>query len=153
MFTRFNYDIARTRKKAEESAYSGKYALNTPGPGIHVPFIEDPHIRMQTWGANMMTNTIHLESDLFGLTRPLNRDLPGLNDYKKNTVPTSHVLYGNQHPFVEETRASDPAWMYRELEQPRWEKPFINPQNNLDKPFHDNIQTRILEKDYYVPGK
>ena len=44
-----------------------------------------------------------------------------------------------------------PAWMYRDLEQPRWEQPFLNPQANLEKGFHDNIQTRILEKDFFVP--
>jgi hypothetical protein len=42
--------------------------------------------------------------------------------------------------------------MYRDLEHPRWETPIINPQANLEKPFHDNIQTRILEKDFYQPS-
>tara|TARA_B100000902_G_C27243771_1_gene881436 strand:- start:845 stop:1000 length:156 start_codon:yes stop_codon:yes gene_type:complete len=29
----------------------------------------------------------------------------------------------------------------------------VDPQNikHIEKPFHDNIQTRILEKDYYKP--
>jgi hypothetical protein len=41
--------------------------------------------------------------------------------------------------------------MYKDLEQPRWELPWINPQSNLELQFPHNIQTRILEKDYYVP--
>jgi len=150
-FTRFNYDIARTKKTIEESSFAGKYALNRPGPGINVPFVEDPQIRLQQWGANMMTNTVNLESDLFGLSRPVNRDLVDTNDYKKNRVDTSSVFYSHSKPFIEESRASHPAWMYKDLEQTRWEKPFLNPQNNLEKVFQDNIQTRILEKDHYVP--
>ena len=38
-----------------------------------------------------------------------------------------------------------------DLEQIRWETPFLNPQSNVEKRFYDNISTRILEKDYYVP--
>jgi hypothetical protein len=43
--------------------------------------------------------------------------------------------------------------MFRDAVQPRWDYPLMNPQalNQLEKPFHDNVQTRILEKDYYVP--
>jgi len=150
-FTRFNYDVARTKKSIEESSFSGKYALNRPGPGLNVPFMEDPQIRVQQWGANMMTNTVNLESDLFGLSRPLNRDLVDINDVHKNQVNTSSVFYSSSQPFVAESRASHPAGMYKDLEQTRWEKPFLNPQNNLEKQFQDNIQTRILEKDFFVP--
>jgi hypothetical protein len=39
--------------------------------------------------------------------------------------------------------------MYRDLEQKRWETPFVNPQANVEKRFADNLQTRILEKDFY----
>ena len=41
--------------------------------------------------------------------------------------------------------------MYKDLEQTRWETPFINPQDNFELQFNNNIQTRILEKDYFVP--
>jgi hypothetical protein len=68
-FTRFHDDPNRIRKQAAELSYAGKYALNTPGPGDNIPFLEDPQVRLQTWGANLMTNTINLESDLRGLTR------------------------------------------------------------------------------------
>jgi len=150
-FTRFNYDSARTKKTIEESSFAGKYALNTPGPGINIPFIEDTQMRIQKWGANMMTNTVNLESDLLGLSRPLNRDLIETNDYKINRAKTSSVYYNTSAPFIDESRASHPAWTYKDLEQTRWETPFLNPQNHLEKDFQDNIQTRILEKDYFVP--
>ena len=151
-FTRFHDDPARIKKQLEESTFAGRYALNMPGPGDNLPFFEDPHIRLQQWGANMMTNAINLESDLRGMTRKLNRDNISGNDYKLSASGGQHNFYSVSESFVDETRASHPAWMYRDLEQKRWEEPFLNPQANIEKKFNDNIQTRILEKDYFVPS-
>jgi len=149
-FTRFYDDQARIKKQLEESTFSGRYMLNVPGNGLDLPFVEDPNIRMQKWGANLRNNTVNLESDLLGITRKLNRDLIDVNDYKKHAVTASTVSYKDEKPFVEESRATHPAWMYKDLEQPRWESPFLNPLNNLEKGFQDNIQTRILEKDNHI---
>jgi hypothetical protein len=51
--------------------------------------------------------------------------------------------------------------MYKDLEQSNWSFPQLNPQHalgsfregsfGLQKQFNENISTRILEKDYYVP--
>lgn len=150
MNTRFNYDIDRTRKQLEESTYTGRYALNTPGPGSNLPYMEDSQLRLQKWGANLAKNPVDLETDLRGITRKMNRDIDGYNNhttYVGNTVSK----YPVEDPFVSESRATHPAWIYRSMEQPRWEEPFINPQANLEKPFHSMINTRILEKDYHVP--
>ncbi len=149
-FTRFHDDPARIKYGLEISTYSGRYALDTPGPGVNLPYLEDSQIRMQKWGANLMTNPINIESDLRGLTRHLNRDNIELNNYVNTAAETSQKTHEKMQPFVDESRASHPAWMYRDLEQTRWEVPFINPLVNVEKKFHDNIQTRILEKDYYV---
>ena len=151
-FTRFHDDEVRINQQLKELTFPGRYQLSVPGPGASMPFQDDTHLRMQKWGANLRTNTINLESDLIGLTRPLQRDNVDTNNYKTQSVNSSQVSYSNQNPFVEESRASHPAWMYRDLEHPRWETPINNPQANLEKPFHDNIQTRILEKDYYKPS-
>jgi hypothetical protein len=151
-FTRFHDDPARIRKQLEETTFIGRYMLDTPGPGTNMPFYEEPQMHLQKWGANLTTNTINLESDLIGLTRKLNRDNIEQNDYVKNAVSCT-PLYSNyrvENPFVEESRASDPAWVYRSLEQNRWETPLLDPLANLEKKFQSNIQTRILEKDYYV---
>ena len=150
-FTRFHDDPARIKYGLEISTYSGRYALDTPGPGVNLPYLEDSQIRMQKWGANLMTNPINIESDLRGLTRILNRDNIILNNYVNTAAETSQKTHEKVKPFVDESRASHPAWMYRDLEQTRWEVPFINPLINVEKKFHDNIQTRILEKDNYVP--
>jgi len=105
---------------------------------------------LQKWGGNLQNNTIALESDLHGLTRPLNRDLTDDNNYKTKSVSSSRNNYSSVDPFVQESRASHPAWMYKDLEQPRWESPLLNPLNGLEKGFHENIQTRLLEKDNHV---
>ena len=150
-FTRFHDDPSRISKQVAESSFAGRYALDTPGPGDNLPFMQDPNIRLQYWGANLMTNTINLESDLRGMTRKLNRDEIETNHYKMNAVGGSNVSYSSSSPFVDESRATHPAWMFRDLEQTRWEEPWLNPQANLEPEFHYNIQTRILEKDHFTP--
>jgi len=152
-FTRFHDDPVRIQKQVDESTFSGRYYLNTPGQGIHMPFQADAQLRLQAWGANITTNIIPLESDFRGLSRPLCRDHPDLNDYEKHKQSVQQLQYDESNPFIEESRASHPAWMYRDLEQPRWELPWINPQApiHIEKQFPNNIQTRILEKDYFHP--
>ena len=83
-FTRFHDDPARVKKQLEESTYQGRYFLNKPGAGVDLPFFEDPHLRLQGWGANLHNNTVNLESDLYGLSRTLNRDQINATIIKKN---------------------------------------------------------------------
>lgn len=150
-FTRFHDDPARIQKQLAESTFLGRYQLDTPGQGVDLPFSEDPQLRLQKWGANLRTNRVNLESDFRGMTRKLNRDYTDKNNYLDNDVRSERVDYRQSDPFIEESRASHPAWTYRDLEQTRWETPFLNPQANLEKKFQDNVQTRILEKDYFTP--
>jgi hypothetical protein len=152
-FTRFHDDPARIRRELEQSTNTGRYQLNVPGNGINMPFQEDPQLRLQHWGANLRTQTIAIENDLRCMTRPLNRDLLGENNYKTVEPFTTAILYPSTNPFIEESRATHPAWMYRDLEHSRWENPIINPQalSAIEPVFPRNIQTRILEKDYFVP--
>lgn len=150
-FTRFHDDNVRIEKQLEQQTYIGRYQLDVPGQGATMPFQDDAQLRIQKWGANLQTNCINLESDLMGLTRQVGRDDITEQDYKKQAVTSQSISYPTEKPFVEESRATHPAWMFRDLEHPVWEEPIVNPQSNLEKPFHDNIQTRILEKDYYKP--
>jgi hypothetical protein len=151
-FTRFHDDPCRIKKELEESSFPGRYQLNTPGQGMDLPFLEDPNVRMQKWAGNLRDNTVNLESDLLGLTRPLNRDLFHENNYKNYAVSSSAFSTRSQAPFVEESRASHPAWMYKDLEQPRWESPYLNPLDRIEPAFPSNLQTRILEKDAFQPA-
>lgn len=149
-FTRFHDDPARIRKQVAESSFAGRYMLNVPGLGLNMPFQEDPQLRLQKWGANLTTNTLNLENDLLGLTRKYTRDNVQVNDYKKSATRTHPFMYKSQTPLVLESRASHPAWTYRDLEQPRWETPFINPQVNAENKLQNGLQTRILEKDNFA---
>jgi hypothetical protein len=150
-FTRFHDDPLRIAKRLEELTFTAQYQLDVPGPGMNLPFECDPNHRLQKWGANLQTNTINLESDLRGMTRQLNRDSIENNNYKLHAVQSADTRssYPVANPYVEESRASHPAWTFRDKEQSRWETPILNPQTHLEKPFNHNIQTRILEKDKF----
>mgnify|MGYP006156764605 CR=1 FL=1 len=149
-FTSIKSDSCRLEKELQQSTGSGRHIMNVPGPGSNVCFMEDPFIRLQKWGANLMTNTINLESDLMGLSRSLNKDCVELNNYKNHEASSRDVGYGSCQPFTEQPRASMPAWTTRDLEQNRFEVLPLNPQENLCYPFHNNLNTRLLEKDYFV---
>jgi len=149
-FTRFHDDPARIRKQVAESSFAGRYMLNVPGLGVNMPFQEDPQLRLQKWGANLTTNTLNLENDLLGLTRKYTRDDVHVNDYKNSAAKVHQFMYKTQNPVVLESRASHPAWTYKDLEQTRWETPFLNPQVNAENKLQSGVQTRILEKDNFV---
>ena len=151
-FTNIKYDRNRMEKDMRISTETGRYHIAVPGPGSDVSFEEDPFIRLQKHGANLRTNTINLESDLLGLTRSLNRDCNPLNNYQQQSANSSIINYSSNEPFTEQSRVTHPAWLYKDLEQPHWSILPLNPQENTCKPFHNNLSTRILEKDYYKPS-
>jgi hypothetical protein len=148
--TRSFNDPIRQKKQTDISSYTGRYNLDVPGNGSSMPLQEDVQIRMQRWGANLRTNTLDIESDFRGLTRPLNRDYVDVNNYKMHAVKSSSIDYSTSTSYVDESRATHPAWTYRETQLNRWELPWLNPLANVEKPFHNNINTRILEKDNYT---
>ena len=151
-FTRFHDDRCRIIKQLQESTGPGRYHLNVPGNGDKPLFMEDPHIRAQKWGGNLRTNTINIESDLRGLTRNYNRDCVDLNNYKSNAVSSRAVSYPSKNPFTEESRATHPAWTYRDLEYTRWNILHVDPQYNVYMPLNDrNLNTRLIERDNFVP--
>ena len=153
MFSSIRNDLGRLRKEAEMSSYTSRYHLCTPGPGIDAPIPDDVHVGLQSWAGNWAGNRIDLESDLHGQTRVLNRDhLNGAEYQAHATVLQPAVRYTRENPFVEETRASHPVWMYRGVEIPRWEEPWINPQalNAIERPFSTNIQSKQLDRDAYM---
>ncbi len=149
-FTRFHDDSARIAKQLQESTEQGNYMLNVPGNGLKPCYIEDPYIRMQLWGANLQTNCINLESNLRGMNQKHNKDHIEKNNYKKNMVHSNKVEYPVCKDTTMQPRASNPAWTLRDLEQDRWDDIPLNPQQNIFIPFHNNLSTRILEKDYHI---
>ena len=153
-FTRFKYDDCRTKKSLQQATDPGRWILNVPGNGSNPCYIEDPQIIIQKWGANLRTNTINLESDLMGVNRILSKDCLGKDNYLNYNVPSSTIKYPicNQ-VFTDQSRATNPAWWYRDLEQVDWYYPPLNPQENTCLPFQNNLSTRILEKDYFTPKR
>jgi hypothetical protein len=153
-FTRFKYDDCRTKKSLQQETDPGRWILDVPGNGENPCYIEDPQIIIQKWGANLRTNTVELEGDLRGVNRTLNRDCLGKDNYLHYTVPNEPLVYPvSNQLFTDQSRATNPAWWYRELEQVDWYYPPLNPQENTCFPFQNNLSTRILEKDYFTPKR
>ena len=150
-FTRFHDDPCRIKKQLQQSTDVSRWILNVPGNGPTPDYIADPQIRIQTWGANLMTNCVDLESELRGVNRQLSKDCLGKDQYQQFNVPTQRVSYPiNTSLYTEESRTIMPAWTARDLEQVDWYHLPLNPQENTCLPFQNNLSTRILEKDYFV---
>jgi len=153
-FTRFNYDACRTKKQLQQSTDPGRWILNVPGNGSKPCYFEDPQIIPQKWAGNLRTNTINLESDLLGVNRRIGRDCLGKDNYKSYNVTNEAIKYPTCNNLItDQSRATNPAWWYRDLEQVDWYYPPLNPQENTCIPFLNNLSTRILEKDYFVPKR
>ena len=150
-FTRFHYDECREIKQLQEATGLGRYMLNVPGNGGDKPALsQDPFNRAQKWGANLRTNTTNLESDLMGLTRNLNRDTLK-NEYKEKSVSSSAISYPEMAPITDQSRTTHPAWEVRDAEQVNWGILQFNPQENTCIPFQNNLSTRIVEKNEFIP--
>jgi hypothetical protein len=151
-FTRDFDDDCRIEKNLQQSTDQGRWILNVPGNGSNPAYMADPHIRIQTWGGNLMTNCVNLESELRGYNKPIGHDCLGKDEYKRFNVSTQAIQYPTNHALsTEESRAIMPAWTARDSVEPRWAYLPLNPQENTCFPFQNNLSTRILEKEYFVP--
>ncbi len=152
-FTRNMYDDKPTTEMLREQTHTNRYMLDVPGPGNNLPFMEDPFIRMQKWGGNLMTNIVSVEGDLFGLTRNLNKDSIKDNNYANHMVKTKSVSYPVVNPITDQSRATHPAWTYREIEPSNWNILLKNPQSNVFMKFDNNIDTRLNEIEMYQKNR
>ena len=149
-FTRYHDEPCRMEKQLQELTEPGRYILNVPGQGKSPHFMDDPHLRMQKWGANLMKNSINLESDLRGLTRKGNRDIVDQNQHTLNSAETKKLNYPVSTACTDQSRATHPAWTYKDLEQTKWDYTHLDPQENTCLPFQNNLSTRMLERDHFV---
>ena len=153
-FTRFNYDKCRTSKLLQESTGPGRYMLARPGAGCRPCFMEGPYMRLQHWGGNLRNvpggHPIDINSDLIGITRPLSRDCIEKEFPEKGVVKSTPNTYPTCKSLTGQSRVTHPAWMYRDLEQVDWWPLILNPQENVCMNFQNNLNTRLLEKDYHV---
>lgn len=149
--TRFNSDPCRISKKLQQMTDQGRYMLNAPGNGETPSYMADPHIIMQKWGANLRTNPVQLESELFNVNRPLSRDCLGKDEYQRFDYRSSAISFPTcTNLYTEQSRAIMPAWTARDLEQVDWYTLPLNPQENTCMSFQNNVSTRIVEKDQFV---
>ena len=145
--TRFHDDAIRQKKQLQEMTDQGRWMLNVPGNGVNVPFMNDPHCRLQHWGANLRTNSVDIQSDLLGLTKHLSRDKMS-QEYKKNAPITFRKSYGTSNNInTDQSRSTHPVWQYRDLEQNNFDYVHFDPQENTCLTFQNNLNTRMLEKD------
>ena len=110
--SRYNNDYNRIEKRNAISTFAGRYALDVHGPGENMCFNADPHIRISKWGANFHNNMMDINSDLRGLTRPLTRDIPEVNDYKKWSVKSSVAYKPDETNYI--TDDSDAEFMFNQ---------------------------------------
>ncbi len=152
--TRFRDDIARKEDQLRQSTSLCNYMINAPGNGTTPAYMEDPHIRLQKWGANLANNSITIEGSLRGL-RQTGRDCLGKDEYNRSEpVPETASFPSNDTLTTDQPRASNPAWELRDKETTQHGDPtFFDPQSNVFQPFRMNVNTRILEKDHYTQPK
>jgi hypothetical protein len=140
-FTRYYDDPDRIMKKLQESTSEGMYQLNQPGNGERPPFIVDPSILLQKWGANLCEDRIDLESELRG-TRLLSKDIHPCP--KSNPQLRQYSAYKKE--VTSASRALLPVWVTRDVEQTRWYPLQTDPQRTAIMPF-SSMSSRLMEKD------
>lgn len=150
--TRFNYDKDRVAKKLQEATGPGRWCLNVPGNGTNPYFYEDPHIRLQQWGGNLLQpssgHPIDISSYLQG--RNDKQTKYGIEKQEK-TMKINKKSYPTMKAYTDETRASHPAFMYRDAFQDNFDYLIVNPQAHTEMPFTNNLSSRIVEKNNFIP--
>jgi hypothetical protein len=143
--TRISNDKLRIYKNLQQSTDVGKHVLNVPGNGLDIPFINDPHVRMQLWGANHANDIITIENSLKGIDRQLSRDC---SEYTKPSTKT--MKYSNNSFNIMNSFISQPAWELRDKESLReLGYPENKNEHHIFIPFNNNLGTRMFEKDIF----
>ena len=139
--------------------------MNVPGNGTSPLYFNDPYVKIQKWGGNLSSNKTDLESELFILHRKLNRDSIKENNYvdylNNNSIYNKCSANNVNNEVTGQSRVSHPAWVYREINNfnkrdsnyyvpNNFKYLHLNPQENICIPFHNNISSRMLQKDYYA---
>ena len=153
--TRYNYDDLRTVKILQESTGPCRYIMNVPGPAQSTTYVADPQMRLQGFAGNNRRvrggHPIDIDSDLRGITRRIVGS--GSHMYPNKGVTKSEPIkyQENKGTMQRQTRVTHPAREYRHLEQTLVFPLLLNPQENVCFHFENNLNTRLLERDSYVP--
>jgi hypothetical protein len=91
-----------------------------------------------------------LRTNPFEVNESLRRNKRLMKYDQPFTRPNTEKKEYNTHRFgTDESRASCPAWTFRDKSTNREEYLFTDPQRNVWYTFDNNCPTRILEKDHY----
>ena len=155
-FTRYNYDDLRTKKILQESTGLCRYMLNVPGPHKTTCYMEDPQVRLQGFAGNNRLVTgghpIDIDSDLKGYTRQLKKFSSKSEFPNKGVAKSTAMKFDSCNaPITDQSRATHPARTFRSLPNKPHDIPLLNHQENTCFHFHNNLNTRLLERDNYVP--
>lgn len=140
--TRFSNDDARILKRLEMSTGPGRYMLNVPGNGDRPEYMEDPHIVLQKWGANRWSHAIDIDT-------ALRRGGNALGDIASHASPIQYPDNKGQLS-TDQSRATHPAFMYRNLPINHNAVLLWDPQQFAMTPFPTNVASRIIEKDRFT---
>lgn len=154
-FTRFHDDPNRIQKTNLETSAMNDYVFNVPNNvKSRTLFFDDPHLTNQKNGNTLCKNMVQVESELQCLDRKLSRDHKHKNNYLNSQSFKQYIVPKNvSKTITKESRASHPSWMYRESTTLRTDFLFEDPQKNVFVPFQTNLDTNVLEKDYYNINK
>jgi len=146
-FTRFHDDPCRIMKQLQEFTGPGMHTLQVPGNGTSMPFVNDPQVRMQKWGANRHNNFVQVESELLGMTNKLSiRDC--FSATEPNASPVNYPTHKAE--ITGQSRTVTPAWEVRSVQQPRWETLHVDLQAHALVPFQYNHETRQAARDQFT---
>jgi hypothetical protein len=149
-FTRFHDDECRIAKRNMEIKEMNEYVFNTPGNLVYPSeYFSDPHLRMQKTGIPIYRNMVSVENELRGMNMSINnKDFENYKTHSSFYYPKT-IVHTNNETIFDETRATHPVYHYREMSTFFPEYPLLNPQEHIEPMFEHNIDTNILEKDYY----
>jgi hypothetical protein len=145
-FTRTKYDDCRIIKQLQQSTDPGRWTMNVPGNGINMPLMEDPHIRIQKWGANLSASPVALEDALTGRDKILGKGdatrLTNIDGFSGTQYPS------NQSLTTDQSRATNPAFLHRETTRSHLHFPLQNPQSHISQ--RNSVGTRFAAKDLHT---
>lgn len=155
--TRFSNDTDRQAYKMHVMTGMGRYALDVPGPGADLGYVQDPSIRLQKWGANLWTDSTPLQSELSGRNRPLNRDCvssvnaTSISTVKRAVSSATPIAYPEETDLTtDQSRTIMPAWQLRDAPQTYTSYYFDNPHRPVENPFRFGANTKRDMKDAFL---
>ena len=179
-FTKLSYDKGAYKNAINQSIKPGSYYLDKPRIDCSHCYPYPVSVIPQQRGVSMYSNKnlVDVSSELLGITRKASEDptkhytpscppnscdtgypcgggvIGKCNGLKEGSRPGDEGLVHFKDCFLpaEETRTTNPACNLRGTGWNRWEWLCMNPQENIEIPFSNNVSNRIVFKDNHRPS-